>query len=162
MKRMSILTMALATIALVPCVAAAQGNQPEREKVDTTFTTPLDAVWTGCQESVAVKGTLETTIKAGRSPSGQVHNVTHIRLEDETAVGVTSGAPYKIQYLDNSHRSYEFGGADRHVAGSQFRVRVMGPGSGNDFIVTVRWRYRQDKDGNVVVNELQSDSGCKQ
>jgi hypothetical protein len=74
---------------------------------------------------------------------------------------VTSGAPYKIQYVDNSHRSYEFGGADRHVAASQFRVRVMGPGTGNDFFVTLRWRYRQDKDGNVVVNELQSDSGCK-
>ena len=160
MKKMSILAMALTALAILPSVGAAQRKQPERERVDTTFTTPLDAVWAGCSESVAVKGTLETTIKAGESPSGQVHNVTHIRLKDETAVGVTSGATYRIQYMDNSHRSYEKEGAARHVAGSQFRARVIGPT--DTFIVTLRWRYRQDKDGNVVVDELESDSGCKQ
>ena len=161
MKMTSILMVALTALAILPSIGTAQGK-PDRERVDTTFTTPLDQVWSGCQENVAVKGTLETTIKAGESPSGQVHNVTHVRLLDETAVGVTSGAAYRIQYLDASHRSYETGGTDRYNAGSQFRVRVLGPGSGNDFIVTTRWRYRQDKDGNVVVNQLISDSGCKQ
>ena len=161
MQRMSVLGMTLAALAILPVVAVAQKTPAERERVHTTVTTPIDATWAGCTEAVRVVGTLETTTRAGESRSGQVHSVIHTRLRDATAVGVTTGTEYKVQSLDASHRSYEFGGADRYTAGSQLHARVMGPGSGNDFVVTLRWRYRQDQAGNIVVNEIQAESGCK-
>jgi hypothetical protein len=63
--------------------------------------------------------------------------------------------------MQTAQRAYEFGGTKRHVAHAQQRVRVVGPGPGNDFVVTIKWQYRQDQDGNVVVNDLQVESGCK-
>ena len=159
MHRMSVLGMGLAVLAALPGVALSQ-DKPERERVNTTVSTPVDAVFQGCTESVRVTGTLVTTVRAGESASGQVHNVTQSRLTDARGVGLTSGAEYQVRETEKSHRSYEFGGADRHTAGVQKRVRVSGPGPGNDFLTTIKWRYRQDQDGNVVVNDLQIDSGC--
>ena len=160
MQKISVLGMGLAVLAALPTVAPAQ-NKPERERVHTTVSTPVDAVFQGCTESVRVTGTLVTTVRAGESASGQVHNVTHDRLTDARGVGLTSGAEYQVRETETSHRSYEFGGADRHTAGAQKRVRVMGPGPGNDFVTTIKWQYRQDQAGNVVVNDLQVESGCK-
>ncbi len=158
--RTTMLRVALAGMVLLPGVALTQ-NRPDRERVDTTFTTAVDANFAGCTESVRVVGTLVTTIKAGESASGQVHNVTRARLTDVSAVGVTSGTEYKVQQMQTAQRSYEFGGAERHTAHAHERIRVIGPGPGNDFLVTVRWQYRQDRDGNVVVDDLQVESGCK-
>ena len=160
MNRMRIIGGALAALAVIPSFALTQ-NRPDRERVDTTFTTPIDANFTGCTEAVHVVGTLVTTIKAGESASGQVHNVTRARLTDVRAVGVSTGTEYRVQDMQVAQRSYEFGGALRHVAHAQQQVRVIGPGAGNDFVTTIKWQYRQDQDGNVVVNDLQIESGCK-
>lgn len=160
MKRMSILGVALVGLVVFPSAGLTQ-NKPDRERVDETITTPVDANFAGCTESVHVVGTLVTTIKAGESASGQVHNVTRVRLTDVQAVGVNSGAEYRVQDKQTAQRSYEFGGVNRHVAHARQQVRVTGPGPGNDFVATMKWQYRQDQDGNVVVNDLQFESGCK-
>ena len=159
MKRISVLGVALAALVVLPGAALAQ--KPDRERVDTTFTTPVDTNLPGCTEGVHVVGTLVTTIKAAESASGQVHNITRARLTDVHAVGASTGAEYKVQDMSTTQRSYEFGGADRYGAHAHQQVRVSGPGPGNDFIITVKWQYRQDQDGNVVVNDLQVESGCK-
>ena len=160
MQRILAVSMALAGLLLLPCTALSQ-NRPDRERVDTTFTTPVDGTYAGCTEGVHVIGTLVNTVKAAESASGQVHYVARARLTDVTAVGVTSGAQYTVRDMQTAQRSYEFGGALRHVAHSQQHLRIMGPGAGNDFVITIKWQYRQDQDGNVVVNDLQVESGCK-
>ena len=160
MKTTSIVALALATLVAVPNAALAQ-DKPERERVHTTVTTPVDAVFQGCTEQVRVTGTLVTTVRASGVEGGRVHNVTHVRLTDARGVGLTSGAEYRVQDMQTAQRSYEFGGAQHHVANAQQRLRVSGAGPGNDFVTTIKWQYRQDQDGNVVLNDLQIESGCK-
>ncbi len=160
MKKMSMVGLALALLAIVPNAARAQ-NPSDRERVDTTFTTAIDQNFTGCTEQVHVTGNLVTTIKAGGAVGGRVHNVTRVRLTDVRAVGVTSGTEYRVQWLQGTQRSYEFGGTQQYVAHAHEKLRVMGPGPGNDFITTVKWQYRQDNAGNVVVNDLQVVAECK-
>ena len=160
MKRISIVALAVTGLIALPGGALAQ-NKPERERVDTTFTTAIDQNFTGCTEQVHVTGNLVTTIKASGAVGGRVHNVTRVRLTDVQAVGVTSGTEYRVQWLQGTQRSYEFGGTDQYVAHANERLRVMGPGAGNDFITTVKWQYRQDQAGNIVVNDLQVVAECK-
>ncbi len=160
MKKTSIVSLALAALVVVPSAALAQ-DKPERERVHTTVSTPVDAVFQGCTEQVRVTGTLVTTVRAGGVEGGRVHNVTHARLTDARGVGVTSGAEYRVQSMETAQRSYEFGGTQHHVANAQQRIRVSGVGPGNDFVTNIKWQYRQDQDGNVVVNDLQVESGCK-
>ena len=157
MQKISVLGMGLAVLAALPTVALAQND---RERVHTTVSTPVDAVFQGCTESVRVTGTLVTPVRAAESASGQVHYVSHDRLTDARGVGLTSGAEYQVRETEQNHRAYEFGGAGRQTAGAHKRVRVSGPGPGNDFLTTIKWQYRQDQDGNVVVNDLQIESGC--
>lgn len=158
MKKTVILGAVLVGLCAFPGAAFAQSKT---ERVDTTFTTPVDATFAGCTEAVHVVGTLVTTIKAGHSAGDQVHNVTRVRLTDVQAVGVSSGAEYKVTDVQTAQRSYEFGGTQRHVAHARQQVRVSGPGPGNDYVTTIKWQYRQDQDGNVVVNDLQFEGGCK-
>ena len=160
MQRMSMLGVALVGLIVFPSVGHTQ-NKPDRDRFDETTTTPVDATFTGCTEGVHVVGTLITTTKAAKSASGQVHYVSRARLTDVTAVGVTSGAEYQVKDMQTAQRSYEFGGEERHVAHAHQQIRVNGPGAGNDFVTTIKWQYRQDQDGNVVVNDLQIESGCK-
>jgi hypothetical protein len=159
MKKTFILGAALMGLVAFPGAALTQNKT---ERVDTTFTTPVDATFAGCTEPVHVTGTLVTTVKAGHSAGDQVHNITRVRLTDVRAVGVTSGAEYKVTDVQTAQRSYEFGGTERHVAHARQQVRVTGPGPGNTYVTTIKWQYRQDQDGNVVVNDLQTEtSGCK-
>jgi hypothetical protein len=160
MKKTSIVSLALAALVVVPSAALAQ-DKPERERVHTTVSTPVDAVFQGCTEQVRVTGTLVTTVRASGVEGGRVHNVTHVRLTDARGVGLTSGAEYRVQDHEIAQRSYEFGGTQKYVANASQRVRVSGVGAGNDFVTNIKWQYRQDQDGNVVVSDLQIESGCK-
>ena len=161
MKGLSLAGLALAGLAAIPAVSVAQNRPTDREKISTTVTTPIDSTLVTCLGTVRIVGTLETTTKAGGAVGGQVHSNISSRLKDVTAVNVETGAEYKVQYMEHSHRSYEYGGTTHHVAGTTNRLRITAPGSGDSFIVSGRWQYRQDQAGNVVVNELQTEGGCK-
>jgi hypothetical protein len=161
MKRLSAVGFALAALAAIPSAAKAQNPPTDRERIDSTFTTAVDSTMVTCLGTIRIIGTLETTIKAGGAVGGNVHNTISSRLKDVTATNVATGQQYKVQYVEHSHRSYEYGGTTRHVAGISNRLRISAPGSGDSFVLTSRWQYRQDQAGNVVVNEFQIDGGCK-
>jgi hypothetical protein len=161
MNRLSLVGLALGALAAIPPIAAGQKPPTDREKINTTIETPVDNTLTTCLGRVRIVGTLETTIKAGGAVGGHVHSNISSRLRDVTAVNVETGQEYKVQFIEHSHRSYEYGGTTQHVAGTTNRLRISAPGTGDSFVVKGRWQYRQDQAGNVVVNELEIDEGCK-
>jgi hypothetical protein len=161
MKRLLLLGLGLASLAAVPGVTAAQNPPTDREKIHSTTTTPFEQIVVTCLGSVRVTGTMETTIRAGGAVGGQVHANISSRLKDATAVNVATGEQYKVTFMEQSHRSYEYPGTGHHVAGTTNRMRISAPGTGNSFVVSGRWQYRQDQSGEVVQNELVVDTDCK-
>jgi hypothetical protein len=161
MKRLSAVGLALVTMAALPGVAAAQNPPTDRERINTTVTTPFDNTLVTCLGTIRIVGTLETTTKAGGAVGGHVHSQISSVLKDVTAVNVATGEQYRVQYMERSHRSYEYPGTGQHVAGTTNRLRISAPGSGESFFLTGRWKYRQDQSGAVVENELQNEGGCK-
>ena len=161
MKRLSALGFALVTVAALPAVGEAQNPPTDREKINTTISTPFDNTMVTCLGTIRIVGTLETTTRAGGAVGGQVHSQISSILKDVTATNVATGAQYKVQYMERSHRSYEYPGTSNHVAGTTSRLRISAPGSGDGFFLTARWKYRQDQSGAVVENELVTDGGCK-
>jgi hypothetical protein len=161
MTKLTVAGMVLAALASIPTVAVWQNPPSDRERIHTTVTTPVDKTLETCLGTLRIVGTLETTVRAGGAVDGQVHAVVSSRLKDVTAVNVATGQQYKVQEVERSHRSYEYGGTTRHVAGTSNRLRISAPGSGEAFVATSRWKYRQDQAGNVVVNEVDIEGGCK-
>jgi hypothetical protein len=160
MTRLFLVGVALASVGAIPGAMAAQNPPTDREKIHTTINTPVDNTLATCLGTVRIVGTLETTIRAGGAVGGQVHSNISSRLRDVTAVNVATGEQYKVQQVEQSHRSYEYGGELHHVAGTTSRLRISAPG-GDSFTLRGRWQYRQDQSGNVVVNELETEGGCK-
>lgn len=161
MKKLSVIGFALVTVAALPGVGEAQNPPTDREKIHTTVTTPFDNTMVTCLGTIRIVGTLETTTRAGGAVGGQVHSQISSVLKDVTATNVATGEQYKVQYMERSHRSYEYPGTSNHVAGTTNRLRISAPGSGESFVLTGRWKYRQDQSGAVVENELQTEGGCK-
>lgn len=161
MTRLLLVGLALTGLGALPAVSAAQNPPTDREKIHTTINTPFDQTMVTCLGTIHIVGTLETTTRAGGAVGGQVHSNISSRLRDVTAVNVATGEAYKVQSTEQSHRSYEYGGTTHHVAGTTSRLRISAPGSGESFFLSGRWQYRQDQSGNVVVNELQTEGGCK-
>lgn len=160
MTRLIVVGVALASLVAIPEVAAAQNPPTDREKIHTTVNTPFDNTMATCIGTVRIVGTLETTIRAGGAVGGHVHSNISSRLRDVTATNVATGEQYKVQYMEQSHRSYEYGGTQQHVAGITNRLRITAP-SGDAFFLTSRWKYRQDQSGHIVENESQTDADCK-
>jgi hypothetical protein len=161
MNTLSLFGLAFVGLTAFPSMAPAQNPPTDREKINTTITTPFDNTLTTCLGPVRIVGTLETTVRAVGAVGGRVHANVSSRLTDATAVNPETGAEYKVQFMEHSHRSYEYGGTTQHVAGTTQRLRITAPGTGNSFVVSGRWQYRQDQSGNVVKNELVLDEDCK-
>ena len=161
MNSLLLVGLAFAGLTAVPSIAAAQNPPTDREKINTTITTPFDSTLATCLGPVRIVGTLETTVRAVGAVGGRVHSNISSRLTDATAVNAETGAEYKVQLMDHSHRSYEYGGTTQHVAGTTNRLRITAPGTGNSVVMSGRWQYRQDQSGNVVKNELVLDQDCK-
>lgn len=160
MRRIALVGLALAGLTTVTAVGAAQNPPTDREKIHETITTPFDQTMVTCLGTIRVTGTLETMIRAGGAVGGRVHSNISSRLKDVAAVNTETGQTYKVHYMEQSHRSYEYGGTTQHVAGATQRIRISAPGTGDSFVLSGRWKYRQDQSGNVVENELVTEGGC--
>jgi hypothetical protein len=119
---MAILTLILSVASVAPARAGA---------VTSTYNVsePFQSVVTGCQEDVAVSGTIHTVIHVTYSANGGYEATYQQNLQDVTGIGLLTGARYRL--IDSYHNTVNwssfFDAELRFTTTDNFRLVGQGP-----------------------------------
>jgi hypothetical protein len=136
--------------------------------VKSNITTPLDGFFTNlCNGEIVANpdGYLHSTYFASVDGNGAIHVTSHDNVQGGTAVGMTTGERYIFNAADSlnwNNIAFAVDPVDGRAEGDLVHyVKVISPGSDDNFFVRVQQHLTIDANGVVTVLRDEQTTECR-